>query len=293
MNGFCAQDGVFIDVAPGIEVKEPIHLVFVVTGDAPVVSQPRCYFRVGEGASFSLGTSSVCNGSGHFSNAYFQWDVQDNAKVNFVGVNLEEREGFRFETTRVRQGTSSDFNAVYITKGSQLTRLDIQVDMAGESANCSLNGLNLLGHSSELYSRTRLNHLVPKCTSSQSFKSVLSDKAVTEYQGLVYVDQIAQLTDASQSNPNLILSDQARALSRPQLEIFADDVVCGHGATVGQLDDQHVFYLQSRGFSESEAKWVLLQGFADEIVDMVQVPFIQKASQKIVKETLPELVDSL
>lgn len=197
-------------------------------------------------------------------------DIADRADIDITTVQEHVSSSLRFDTFRAQLHKTSILAKTYISSGNALARIDCDATLNQPFATVDLRGLARLDESSKCYVRSFVRHLVGDCTSMQLFKHVLNGRSVSEYNGGVYVAPHALLTDSSQSNQNLLLSDQARALSRPKLEIYADDVKAGHGATVGQLDPAQLFYLQSRGLSEDEARDLLLEGFCCEVTDKIR-----------------------
>ncbi len=171
--------------------------------------------------------------------------------------------------TRFILDEGATLKAIWISHHIEEATQNIQVEFKGEGINANLSGIARLTGQQKLTTHTHLIHHQPNTNATQFFKRIIEDQAVSEFQGLVHVKSEAQKTDSNQFNHNLILSDKGRAIARPQLEIFADDVKCSHGATVGQLDEEQRFYLQSRGFSEDQANHILIQGFMDEIFDII------------------------
>lgn len=176
---------------------------------------------------------------------------------------------------RGRLGKSSKTLLTSVHADAVFSRFDVEFDIVGEHASCELNGVTVLDGNERVHIKSKLNHLVPEGFSRQTYKNILNGNSLTEYHGGVYIKQHAQLTDSAQRNENLLLSTSARALSRPQLEVHADDVKAGHGSTVGQLDDKQVFYLRSRGLDEIQAKRMLLDGFVNDVTDRITVKSVQ------------------
>jgi Fe-S cluster assembly protein SufD len=177
-------------------------------------------------------------------------------------------------------------------QGSQLNRYDTQVNFHEEGADAQLRGVGLISGESQYYNHLLINHFSPGCTCKQEFKNILTDKAVTEFSGVVYVHKDSHETDSQQHNSNLLLSDNARALSRPQLIIDADDVECAHGSTIGQLNPEEIFYIKSRGLSEKEAKSLLTYGFAEEIIDYIETEDIHNQLESLLREEVSRYAES-
>jgi len=269
MNRIESRHPVKFCVPAGTTLSDPI-LLELNGGESGSISNPQIQIELEAGATAELYVthSSAPN---NFCNAVFDLVLGEGASLSMVLEGAQnEATGIGFDSVRTQLGAKSRFDLFSVTGSAELSRSDVQVEVRGEESHCSLNGVAILSGAQRLFVRTLMNHHIGNATSQQLFKHVLSDKALSEYNGRVYVARKAHGTDASQSNKNLLLSKGARALARPQLNIFADDVLCAHGASMGQLDDEQVFYLKSRGFTDGQAKAVLLKGFVDEV--LLEVP---------------------
>ncbi len=215
-------------------------------------------------------TDMILNVSGE-QNLTITISLQPQSRLNLLVL----QEGTGKSTSQVSHTFNLEEGATlhttWLTHQNHDTIQFVEVTFNGENSHADLCGLGRLKDTQHMLTQTNLIHIQPNTTATQYFKRIVEDAAVSDFQGLVHVKAEAQKTDSNQYSHNLLLSDQARALVRPQLEIFADDVKCSHGATIGQMDDEQVFYLQSRGFSIQEAKSMLLTGFMDEIID--KIPF--------------------
>lgn len=203
------------------------------------------------------------------------------AQLEMVSQQYDSEESVHLGGYHVRQHRDSRLKLVSLSRGAEVCRHRMQVDLLEENAHAELcGGLDIQGQST-VHTFLEINHLAPHCTSRQLFKNILRDCSKTSFDGTVYVKEHAQKTNAAQLNKNLILSDQARASTKPRLKIYADDVVCTHGATVGQIDEDEVFYLQTRGFDEKTAKELLAFGFIREVIEEVPVEGVKKDWMKI------------
>lgn len=290
MNDFCFEDAVVVNVAAGVTLEKPVHVSIVARDDRQAVIQhPRVLIHLEKDASAHVAVSYENKGKRHFSNCLTTVVLDEGASLHYVNVRAGEELGFRFDSLRASLASKSRFDGIFLNQDDVLTRLDTQINFTGPEASSQLNGLSLLSGESELHAHTFVNHLAESCFSTQVYKNILTDRAVSEFNGLVYVHSHAQKTDSSQSNRNLLLSDGARALSRPQLEIFADDVKCGHGANVGQLNETEVFYLTSRGLSEAKARALITYGFAEEIIERVKIGFVREYFEAVLAEKLEKM----
>ena len=211
-----------------------------------------------------------------FTNSAIQIIVEDNANLTHYRVQKESAEAFHIGTTEISVGRGSLYNATNINLGGAVSRHDTHLKFTAEGGECYVDGLYMLGGSQHHDTHSSIDHAVPNCVSHQSYKGVLNDKSRGVFNGKVFVRENASGTDAQQSNKNLLLSNDARVDTKPQLEIFNDDVKCAHGATVGQLEDEELFYLLSRGISEKLAKNLLTYGFAEEIINKIEIEEIKK-----------------
>lgn len=230
--------------------------------------QPLLVVTVKEGVSATLRLSLSGQGAGHLL-CLVTLEANASAQIEVIGHNLDTPVLVSIRST---QAEESRLNVVSHLQNNAWFRLDVANTLLGEGAQMHLNSLSLLKHDQYAGVLTDVRHSVGHAESHQVVKSILYDRALSEYSGGVFVAPDAQKTDSSQSNPNLVLSDHARAVSRPQLRIYADDVKCAHGATMGQLDPEPLFYLASRGFSQAAAISMILTGFAEDVIDHISDP---------------------
>jgi Fe-S cluster assembly protein SufD len=283
---------VSIQVPDGASVEKPFEIMLSAQGNEKRLFQNRLTLKIGKNASAKVAVKFLQTGAEHF--IAFDADIvlEEGAKLHFVSMGAETMPGTLFEVPKFRLGKDARLEAVFLSKGVRLRRSDVQVDFRGENASVSIEGLSLLSGETKSHIHTLVNHFVPNCESQQLFKGILTEKALSEYSGLIHVHKNAQLTRAQQSNPNLILSDDARALSRPQLRIDADDVKCGHGATTGKLDEHSIFYLRSRGLKEKAARALLLYSFAEEVIQKVQIKSVRNEFEEVVKRSLESVAEN-
>lgn len=210
-----------------------------------------------------------------FTNTAIQIVVEDNANLTHYRVQKESTDAFHIGTTEVTLGSGSRYDSTNINIGGALSRHDIDVKFAAEGGEAFVDGLYMLGGSQHHDTHSIIDHTVPNCISHQTYKGVLNDKSRGVFNGKVFVRENAHGTDAQQSNKNLLLSETARVDTKPQLEIFNDDVKCSHGATVGQLEEEELFYLLTRGLHENLARNLLTYGFAEEIINKIGIEAIK------------------
>ena len=273
MHGFAAlntaflSDGAYIHLGPGVVLHEPVHLLFISGAAAPTVSQPRNLIVAGEDSRVTLIESYVAPGEGeYFTNAVTEIAAGKNAVIEHYRLERESEQAYHVGGIHVRQERDSRYTSHNVAAGGRLVRNDIRMALDGEGAECTLNGLTLTRGRQHVDNYTRIDHFRPAGTSREWYKGVLDGHSRCVFSGLVRVHPDAQKTDAQLTNNNLLLSDDAEADSRPQLEIYADDVKCAHGSTVGQLDPDALFYLRSRAVDETLARNMLIYAFASDIV---------------------------
>lgn len=277
-----------LEIKDNIQIVAPLNLVW--TTPEGSLSKPKITLSIGKKAAFNLVLTYVQQGeSACCCEPDLNITLSDEAQCCTVISNRYSDTSYHFESVQIQSSKESRYEGYWLAQGGRQTRRQVEVDLTGENSHTKLHGLAILTGKSESYTHTTLNHLVPHCESHQFFKNILSDSAQSEFNGLVHVKDIAQKTDAYQSNHNLLLSDQARALSRPQLKIFADDVKCSHGATMGQLDETQLFYLKSRGLDFESARSLLLYGFAEEVIETIPIPLAKEACEKQIQILLAAL----
>ncbi len=264
------DDGVMLRVPAGMTIAEPIQLAFVSASRVrPALSAPRVRIEAGRGSRVSIVQehSSLAASGAHFTNAISEIIVGANAQVELTLVQRENDDTFHASNTAVRLAQGARFTSRVVTLGGRLTRNDLSVVLAEEGAECVLDGLYLGTGERVVDNHSLVDHAVPHGTSRQLYKGVLGGTSRGVFRGRVIVRPGAQKTNASQSNQNLLLADGAEIDSKPQLEIYADDVKCSHGSAIGRLDENALFYLRSRGLDEREARGLLTQGFAAQVLN--------------------------
>ena len=277
-NGFAALnqafflDGGFVHVPAGEVVAEPIQFVYVSTArQSGTTFHPRNLVIAAANSQVTILESYVSlGGAGYFTNAVTELFVGENARLEFVKFQDEAADAFHIAAFHGEFGRASNVNVHSFALGAKLSRNNIRARLAGEGLECILNGLYLT-HGEQLADHHMIvEHAQPHCASHEYFNGILDDKSRGVFHGRILVRPIAQKTDAKQTNKNLLLSDDASADTKPQLEIYADDVKCTHGATIGQLNKESVFYLRSRGIGPETARRMLIHAFAGEIIERIQ-----------------------
>lgn len=272
LNTALAQDGALIHAARNQTSESPVQLLFLSSGEQDSMAHPRVLIVAEEGSALTVVEHYVgLASSKYMNNVVTEVSVGANASVTHYKVQRDASSAFHMSTLQVHQHADSRFTSHSISLGAAIARHDINIDLAGRGAECRLNGLYLASGRQHVDYHTRVDHRVEHCNSFEDYKGVLSGRGRGVFNGRVIVHKGAQKTDAHQSNKNLLLSADAEVDTKPQLEIYADDVKCAHGATVGQLDERMVFYLRSRGIGEPEARALLTYGFACDVVDRMKL----------------------
>jgi Fe-S cluster assembly protein SufD len=277
-NGFTALNFAFADfvcirIPKETKIEEPIELKFSTKENA--AGFPHVVIVAGRGCIATIIESYESTGK-CFTNSALQIFVEDDANITHYRVQKESSEAFHVGTTEVGLNRGSVYNSTNITLGGRISRHDVHLKFGDEGAECFVDGLYLIGDEQHADTHSSIDHTVPNCTSHQNYKGIVDGKARAVFNGKVFVRENARGTDARQSNKNLLLSNDARVDTKPQLEIFNDDVKCAHGATVGQLGEEEVFYLLSRGIEPNLARNLLTYGFAEEIVNKIGIESIKK-----------------
>ena len=272
LNTRTVQDGAFVLVPKGIVLEKPIYVVHVATNQAaPTLTNPRTLLIFGEDSQGKVVETALSLGGRTWQNSVTEAVVGDNAIVEHVRLQLGSEEAYHITNMQVAQGRTANFKTTVVSLGGKIVRNDINGLLNGEGTECTMNGLYVGRKEQHVDNHTRLDHAFPHCPSHELFKGVLADKSSAVFNGKIIVRQIAQKTDSKQSNMTLLLSDDATINTKPQLEIFADDVRCTHGATIGRLEDEAMFYLRSRGIPQNEARSLLIYAFASDVLDRIGI----------------------
>jgi Fe-S cluster assembly protein SufD len=271
LNSAMMTDGLVIEVAEGVVLTQPLHIVHIAAGAAPAAMFTRSLIRVGKAASATLVESYI---GAEGAKAYQVHDslvvaIDDGARLDHVRLIEDSREAFNISSAVVTLGAHAHFNTFGMNTGSLVSRYQAVIAFAGEGSRVETNGVNLLNGRQHADTTLFLDHAVPNCSSREIFRAVVDDRGHSVFQGRIIVRPKAQKTDAKMMTRALLLSDEAEADNKPELEIFADDVTCGHGATTGALDEGLLFYLRARGLSEKEAQALLIQAFVGEAIEQI------------------------
>jgi Fe-S cluster assembly protein SufD len=292
LNTAFVHDGVFVFISRGTTVQSPIHLLYLTTAAGEgTVAHPRNLIVTGSRSQVTIVESYACpKEQVYFTNAVTEIVAGDHAVIDHYKLQRESGEAFHVATLKVHQGPGSNFSSHYLGFGGELVRNEVRAMLDGEDCECTLNGLYMAGGRQHADNHTVIDHAKPHCASHELYKGILNGKAHGVFNGKIFVHQDAQKTDAKQTNKTLLLSDDAVINTKPQLEIYADDVKCTHGATVGQLDDDAIFYLRSRGLGREEARRLLTYAFANDIISRVKVEPIRTRLEQtmLASQELPQ-----
>jgi Fe-S cluster assembly protein SufD len=288
LNGAFFEDLVTLRVAPKSVIDQPIHVLsLVVTDREPMLVAPRLAIDVGEGAEFVVIESYASIGSGRsLTTAVTDLTLGPGAILKHVKIQRESDAAFHLASTFVTLGRSATFTSQALTFGGRIARNDIFAVLDGEGAECTLNGLYLADGDAVVDTHTTIDHARPHCPSHEVYKGILAGRSRAVFNGKIIVRPDAQKTDAKQTNKALLLSDEATINTKPQLEIFADDVKCTHGAAIGQLDEDAMFYLRARGIAEVDARSLLIHAFAGQVLDGIPVDAVRDGVLQVMEDKL-------
>ncbi len=283
LNTAFLHDAAVIVVPRGVAVAAPVHLLFIAT-QTEVASYPRCLLVAESGSSVTLIEDYVAlQDEAYFINPVTEIALVDQARVNHIRVQRDSGKAFHIANCAVSLGRSSNYQSVSVALGAQISRYNLNVLLA-DGAECAVDGLALIGDSQLADTHTCIDHAQPHGVSRQLHKCIVGGSAHAVFNGKVMVRRGAQRTDSVQSSRNLLLTGKAHVDTKPQLEIFADDVKCAHGATVGQLDSEEVFYLKSRGLSDTVARNLLTYAFGAEIIERIPIASLKRRLEQTVLE---------
>ncbi|MGH7817819.1 MAG: Fe-S cluster assembly protein SufD [Candidatus Binatia bacterium] len=278
LNTAFFQNGAVVSLPAGCRLDQPIYLVFASTADgAPVISHPRTLILLGAGSEAKIVESYLgVNGGAYFCNAVTELVGGEDAVVDHYRIQQESDSGFHVGTLEVNLARGCHLTAHAVSLSGSLVRNNVHVVLNGEGAECVLNGLYLADGKQHIDNSTEIEHVKPRASSLELYKGILGGSAHGVFNGKIVVHKDAQKTDARQTNKNLLLSENAVVHTKPQLEIYADDVKCSHGSTIGQLDGDALFYLRSRGLGVEEARSLLCFAFASDVVGRIKIGSLRK-----------------
>lgn len=295
LNGFVALNnalfagGLFLKLQRNATVETPIHLLFVTeaVNDGPLAASPRVVVHADANSSATIVESYATAGdAAYLTNVVIDFQVEDSARIRHYKVQRESAAGFHIATTNASLGAKALYETTSINLGAAISRHNIDVVMNHEGAECAVDGLYMVEGSQHTDTHSVIDHRQPHCTSRQLYKGILDGKSRAVFNGKVFVRHGAQQTDAQQTNKNLLLSNDAQIDTKPQLEIYADDVKCTHGAAIGQLEEDELFYLESRGINPALARNMLTYGFAEEVIEKIKIDSIKRELDEAVLNRL-------
>ncbi len=289
LNTAFIEDGAFIHIARGAKLDQPIQLLCIAAANgAPLMTHPRNIIVADESSELTVIEHYVTlDDSVYLTNAVTDIIVGANANVHHYLLEQEGAQAFNISTLRVRQGRDSQFESHSALLGGKLVRNNVHAILDGTGCQCLINGLYVGSDQQHMDNHMRVEHAKPHGDSRQFYKGILDDRATAVFSGRIVVHRDAQKTDAKQTNKNLLLSDDAHVDTQPQLEIYADDVKCTHGATIGQMDEQAIFYLRARGIALDAARSLLIHAFAGESLSRMQIEPVRSYLDRILLKRLP------
>ena len=281
LNTAFLRDCALVRAPKNVIVAEPIHLLFIAT-QKEVTSYPRCLLVIENNAQVTIIEDYISlQQETYITNSVVEISLAAHAQAKHIRIQRESTKAFHLANCAVSLEHSSIYRSINLSLGSQISRYNLDVRLNDEAAECAIDGLTLVSDRQLADTHTCINHLKPNGTSRQKHKCIIDDVAHAVFNGKIIVRPYAQHTNSSQTSRNLLLSKAGKVDTKPQLEIFADDVKCAHGATVGQLDPEEIFYLKSRGLSETTARSLLTYAFGAEIINLIPIPSLERQLEQI------------
>ncbi|NND78148.1 MAG: Fe-S cluster assembly protein SufD [Flavobacteriales bacterium] len=290
LNSASWQDGAFVYVPKGIELKDDVHVISLTTGDQIAV-HTRNVFAVEESSKARIVLSVVSEGeSKTYHNMISEVSVAKNAHLEIDKIQISGTEDFQMMTEAVDQAKDSSFSINTITVDAGWVRNDLKINVKGENCETDLYGVYLPVEHQHVDNHTIVDHQKPHCNSNEMYKGVIYDSAIGVFNGKVFVREDAQKTNAFQANNNIVMSENAKMNSKPELEIYADDVKCSHGSTTGQFDEEAVFYLRARGIGELNARKLLVGAFLSEALDNIRTDVVRSYVEDLLEKKQAEIL---
>ncbi len=291
LNDSWIEEGLFIRVAANTRIDKPLHVIYLTTEQAEAFSvQQRLFVELESGAELSLieHFASTEEAQNSFTNALTELRLQANARLHHYRLQLEEEQALHIGGVHVDLQRDALYDGFHLGLGGRLKRIDVVVNHNGSGAHCDLNGVYLPRHEQHIDYHTCIEHRVPHCTTEENFRGIIGERARAVFNGRIHIHKDAQKTNAQLNNRNLLTSREAEIDTKPELEIYADDVQCAHGATIAQLEEKSLYYLQSRGIARREAEVMLSFGFINELINRVNEPALQDYLRPILSELFVE-----
>ena len=270
LNTSLCDSGMSFIIEPNTNIDKPIHILFICSGNENLIISPQVNIDINRSSSATVIEQYASETSSFFQNNCVFASVKENASLNHLRIFSNANKTINISSSYIEQNENSNYKYFQFVDSGALQRSDIYNSLKGTNSTCFLSGLTLLDDDQQSATYITTDHIMPNCTSSQNFKSVLNNKSSGVFNGRTIVREDSQKTNSKQSNKNLLLSDKATMNSNPQLEIYADDVKCAHGSTTGALDDEALFYMQSRGLDRESASSLLIRGFVIELMEEVE-----------------------
>ncbi len=288
LNTAFANEGAYINIPKGKIVDKPIEIMCFSTGnEAALMVQPRNLIIVGENAQVQIiERHQSLNGNPVLTNAVTEIFVQERAVADYYKIQNDLQTANLVDNTFIAQKANSNASVHTFSFGGNITRNNLNFYHQGEHIESTLKGITIIGDKQLVDHYTLVQHATPNCESHQNYKGIYDDNSTGVFNGKIFVEREAQKTDAFQQNNNILLSEKATINAKPQLEIFADDVKCSHGCTIGQLDDNAMFYMQSRGIPQKEAKALLMYAFSNEVIESIRIPELKSRITKLIASKL-------
>jgi Fe-S cluster assembly protein SufD len=287
LNNISFEDGVYLEVAKNEKVKKPILFLHINNGELGSLITPRIYISCNASAEVTfLETTVSVNDSNYLAAPVTEIHVSQNAKANFYRLQAGDKQALEVNNFVTDIHRDATFTSVVISLDADMIRNNLTLNLKGSGCEGNMYGLYLINGKSHVDNHTNVDHTIPHAQSNELYKGILADESRGVFNGKIFVRQDAQKTNAFQQNNNILLSDDAIVNTKPQLEIWADDVKCSHGCTTGQLDEEALFYLQARGIKKSYAKGLLLFAFANEVLEHIQVEAFAELVANMVEERL-------
>jgi Fe-S cluster assembly protein SufD len=293
LNTAFLEDGAFVAIAANAVIEQPVHIIVINGGAGKTMAHPRTLIVAGANSQARIAQTFLgAAGEAHFTNVVTELAAGENAIVDLYTDQREIDTAFHIAALHVQLQRSAIVKSRAVTLGGRLVRNDIVGVLGGEGAHVSLDGVYLVDGDRLVDNHTTIDHAMPHCTSHELYKGILDGKAKAVFNGRIIVREDAQKTDSKQTNRALLLSDEAVINSNPQLEIFADDVKCTHGAAIGQLDEEAMFYLRARGLTERDARYMLIHAYAGEVLEGISVePLRQQLERELFTQLDRDLAD--
>jgi Fe-S cluster assembly protein SufD len=288
LNTAFANEGAYVNIPKSKVVEKPIEIIYFSTGsEAALMVQPRNLIIVGENAHVQIiERHQSLNENAVLTNSVTEIFAQKRANVDYYKIQNDLQSANLIDNTYIAQKEQTNVSVHTFSFGGNITRNNLNFYHQGEHIDSTLKGITIIGDKQHVDHYTLVQHATPNCESHQNYKTILSDSATGVFNGKIFVEKEAQKTDAFQQNNNILLSDKATINAKPQLEIFADDVKCSHGCTIGQLDENAMFYMQQRGIGKKEAKALLMYAFTSEVTSSIKIPELKTKIAKIIATKL-------